>query len=89
MKNCVEKLKHIIENVVLVDIENYLDDIFEEISKTKNASDENTEELKNIQEMRGEFKSILDEINNDKLSSEECAELYEEIYEMTREESEL
>ena len=89
MKNCVEKLKHIIENVVLVDIENYLDDIFEEISKTKNASDENTEELKNIQEMRGEFKSILDEINNDKLSSEECAELYEEIYEITREESEL
>ena len=42
MKNCAKKLKDIIENVVLPDVEDYLDDIFSQIASAKNATDENT-----------------------------------------------
>jgi len=82
MKRCDLKLKELIERTVMPDIEDRLDEIFADIAKSKNASDEQNEEIKDMHEMRDEFNEILKDIENRELDKEECAELYEEITEM-------
>jgi phosphoglycolate phosphatase-like HAD superfamily hydrolase len=79
MKKCDMKLKELIENVVLPDIEEALDEIFEEIAKNKNASSEQNEQREQLHEMREEFQEILKDIDNRELDKQECQELYEEI----------
>lgn len=79
MKNCNKKLKDLIEDVVLLDVEDYIDEIFEEINKNKKATKEQDEELQNMHEMRDELKSILQSIENNELDSDECEEIYIEL----------
>jgi len=82
---CFTKLKELIENVVLADIEDQIDDIFEQITKDKNSKDKYTDELNDLYEMRTEFNEILNDIAKKELSKEECKELYEEIFDMISE----
>ncbi|MGB3750241.1 MAG: hypothetical protein WA945_01600 [Arcobacteraceae bacterium] len=82
MKKCDLKLKELIQTVVMPDIEDRLDEIFEEVAMNKNATAEQNAEIKDMHDMRDEFNDILKEIENRELSKEECAELYEEITEM-------
>ncbi len=79
MKNCMKKLKKLIEDVVMPDIENYIDDIFEEIANDKNASQSTKDELQQMHEMREDFTKILQEIENNELEQDECIELHDEI----------
>jgi len=79
MKKCDLKLKELIQTVVLPDIEDNIDDIFEQIANKKNASDELNKELVQMHEMRDDFNEILKDIENKELDKEECQELYEEI----------
>lgn len=87
MKNCHIKLKELIEEVVIPDIEDALDETFEQINKTKNST-EFEEKLKDLHEMRDEFQEILQEIEDRTLSKDECIEIYNEIMEMLGEEEE-
>lgn len=82
MKKCDLKLKELIEKTVMPDIEDRLDEIFADIAKSKNASEEQNAEIKEMHEMRDEFNDVLKDIENRELDKEECAELYEEIMEM-------
>ena len=82
MKKCDLKLKELIERTVMPDIEDRLDEIFADIAKSKKATDEQNEEIKEMHEMRDEFNEVLKDIENRDLDKEECAELYEEIMEM-------
>ncbi len=84
MKRCEQRLQELIEDVVMPDIEDHIDDIFEEIANDKNASAETKAELEEMHEMRTEFTQILTDINNKELDKDECAELYEEINEMIK-----
>ena len=84
-KKCLKELKSLIEEIVLPDIEDYIDDIFEEIAGNKNVSDNNNHELENMQEMRKEFYEILKDIKENNLTQEECSELLEEIKDMIKE----
>ncbi len=79
MKNCIKKLQDLIENTVLPDIEDYIDDIFEQIANAKNATDEDNEELNSMYEFRDEAKAILEDIHNNEIDKSECQDLYEEI----------
>lgn len=88
-KKCMKKLKALIEDVVMPDIEDHIDDIFEEIASSKNASEEDNNDLKEMHEMRDEFQEILKEIDNNELEAEECSELLEEINIMLKEQEEL
>jgi len=87
MKNCHQKLKELIEEIVLPDIEEELDDTFEKINQKKNAN-EFEEQISELHEMRDEFKEILSEIQERTLSNNECVEIYEEIISMIKEEEE-
>jgi uncharacterized protein YpuA (DUF1002 family) len=79
MKNCHTRLKELIEEVVLPDIEEEIDNIYEVIAKDKNSNDEQSNTLNELHEMRDEFKEVLAEIENRSLGKDECIELYEEI----------
>ena len=84
MKNCHKKLKELIEGVVLPDIADHMDEIFEIVAKDKNASDKHSKELDELHEMRDEFQEVLKEIEDRELEMDECVELYEEITEMLK-----
>ncbi len=84
MKRCEQRLQELIEDIVMPDIEDHIDDIFEEIANNKNASDESKAELEEMHEMRKEFTQILDDIKNKDLDKDECSELYEEINDMIK-----
>lgn len=82
MKRCQKLLQELIEEVVMLDIEDHIDDIFEEITNNKNASEESKAELSELHEMRDEFTKILTDIQNKELDNDECVELYEDIKSM-------
>jgi len=73
-----KELESLIKNDVLIEIEDYIDDLFEIIASRKDTIDIQ-EELKNIQEMKKEFSSLLIELENNELSKQECEELIKEI----------
>jgi len=81
MTQTEEKLQNLINNEVLPDIEEYIDVLFEKIA-SKNYTDEEKENLYEMQEMRDEFKDMLKEIDSGEMEEEECLEIIEEIHEM-------
>ncbi len=88
MKKCHKKLQELIEDVVMPDIEDHIDDIFEEVAGNKNAPQETKDELEEMHEMRTEFADILKDIENRELDNDECVELYEEITAMINDNAE-
>lgn len=82
--NKQEELKDLIKNVVLEDVDDYIDELLELIASKKN--DENTkEELNSMQEMKKEFLELLSELEAGEIDDEEAAELIEEINDMLNE----
>ena len=80
MNECFLKLKELIENIVLVDIEDQMDEVFLQITQDKNGKEKYEAELEELREMRVEFQEILEDIKNKELTQEECKELYDEIF---------
>ena len=82
--NMQEELKDLIKNVVLEDVDDYIDELLELIASKKD--DENTkEELNSMQEMKKEFLELLSELEAGEIDDEEAAELIEEINDMLNE----
>ncbi|KLE03614.1 hypothetical protein [Aliarcobacter butzleri] len=79
-----KELEKLIKDEVLIEIEDYIDDLFEIIASKKD--DENVkEELKHMQEMKKDFKDMLEDLGNNEIDDEECKEIIEEIKEMLKE----
>ncbi|MDX4037814.1 hypothetical protein [Aliarcobacter skirrowii] len=82
--NKQEELKDLIKNVVLEDVDDYIDELLELIASKKD--DENTkEELNSMQEMKKEFLELLSELEAGEIDDEEAVELIEEINDMLNE----
>jgi hypothetical protein len=82
-----EELEDLIKNEVLVEIEDYIDELFEIIAAKKD--DENIkEELKQVQEMKKDFEEMLADLIHGDIDDEECKEIIEEINEMRKEDLE-
>lgn len=82
--NKQEELKDLIKNIVLEDVDDYIDELLELIASKKD--DENTkEELNSMQEMKKEFLELLSELEAGEIDDEEAAELIEEINDMLNE----
>ena len=79
------ELKTLIEDTIFPDIEEVIDDIFETIDEQKEATMLQKEELQDMQELKSQFQKVLEDIENEELSSEECTEIYEEIMQMIQE----
>lgn len=76
-----KELEELIKNEVLVEIEDYIDDIFEIIAGKKETP-ELKEELVHMQDMKKDFEEILKELENGEIDDEEAQEIYDEIVDM-------
>jgi hypothetical protein len=83
-----QKLIQLLEEQVLPDTQDHLDYLFELVA-TKKADQEEINELKEIQDMRTEFKTMLDDIKSGDMDQEEIEELVCEIEEMLKANKEL
>lgn len=81
MTRTEDQLIKLITDEVLPDIEEYIDVLFEKIA-SKNYTDEEKENLYEMQEMRDEFKDMLKEVETGEMTEEECLEIIEEVHEM-------
>lgn len=80
-----KELEDLIKNEVLIEIEDYIDELFEIIASKK--EDENTkEELAQMQEMKKDFEDMLVDLANGEIDDEECKEIIEEINDMRNDE---
>jgi hypothetical protein len=82
-----KELEDLIKNEVLIEIEDYIDELFEIIASKKD--DENTkEELTQMQEMKKDFEDMLVDLANGEIDDEEAQEIIQEINDMRKEEDE-
>jgi len=78
----VEKLKALLENEIIPDLESVIDSIFQTIEKEKTISLGEREELEELQEMHSECREMLIEIESKEMDEEEAKELLEELIEI-------
>ncbi len=76
-----QKLQELLTKQVIPDIDDALDEIFEQIADEKNANDEQREEIEELREFKSDLKDLLDDINSGEIEDEECQEIYKEIIE--------
>ena len=82
-----KELEDLIKNEVLIEIEDYIDELFEIVAEKK-ENDEIKEELKQMQEMKKEFEDMLVDLVHGDIDDEECEEIIAEINDMRTEEEE-
>ena len=82
-----KELEDLIKNEVLVEIEDYIDELFE-IVAAKKEDDEIKEELKQMQEMKKEFEDMLVDLVHGDIDDEECEEIMAEINDMRKDDEE-
>jgi len=81
-----EKLQNLLENEVIPDLEVAIDELFEAIDKSKNATSQQKADLEEMRDMRTECFGIVEEIKRDELDEEEAEELLSELVELKTEE---
>jgi uncharacterized protein (UPF0305 family) len=74
-----QKLETLLKHEIIPDVESAIDELFEVIDKTKNASLEQKEELEELREMRAESLAILEDLARDEIEEDEVAQLLEEL----------
>ena len=79
--NATEKLKNLLTNEILPDLEEAIDDMFAMVERDKIISLADREELEEMQEMHAECREILIEIEANELDEDEAVELLEELLE--------
>ncbi|MDA3945510.1 MAG: hypothetical protein PF439_02370 [Helicobacteraceae bacterium] len=77
-----EELIDLLNNDIIPEIEDVIDGLFELINDSKTATAEVKQELAELQELKTEFKVMLEEAQTGELEDEEAAEILEEIEEM-------
>lgn len=81
-----EELIELLEEDVIPEIESFIDEIYEAIAASKNASEDDKAQLAELQELKKEFELLLEEVKNGELDEEECGEIIDEIDMMRSEE---
>ncbi len=74
-----EELKQLLEKQVIPDVEDALDDIFEQVNELKNADEATKEEVQELQDFKADLKDILKDIESGDISDEECQEIIDDI----------
>ena len=77
-----EELIDLLNNDIIPEIEDVIDGLFELINDSKTASAEIKQELSELQELKTEFKVMLEEAQSGELEEDEAEEILAEIEEM-------
>jgi uncharacterized protein (UPF0305 family) len=80
MKNS-DKLKALLENEIIPDLESAIDELFEQIEKAKNVTKDQRSDLDDLREMLDECKEIIKELANNELKEDEIEEILKELIE--------
>lgn len=76
-----QKLEELITKTVFPDIEDRLDEIFEEIAGNKEATEDAKEEIDELREFKDDLQDVLDDIQSGDIEEDECKELIDDIME--------
>jgi hypothetical protein len=80
-----EKLKNLLSNELMPDLEEAIDEIFEMVEKEKMISLADRQELEEMQEMHAECREILIEIESGEMDEEEAGELLADLVDIKSE----
>jgi len=80
-----EKLKNLLENEIIQDLEQEIDAMFQMVEREKTISIADRQELDEMQEMHAECKDILEEIALGEMDEDEAKELLAELVELKTE----
>jgi len=81
-----ETLIDLLNNDIIPEIEDVIDGLFELVNDAKGASSDLKTEIDELQELKTEFKVMLEEAMSGELDEEEAEEIIKEIAEMRSEE---
>ena len=76
-----EELKQLLEKQVIPDVEDALDEIFEQVNELKNADEATKEEVQELQDFKADLKDILKDIESGDITDEEAQEIIDDIKE--------
>jgi len=77
----IEKLEELLTKSVIPDIDERLDEIFEEIADNKEASEDAKEEIEELREFKDDLQDVLSDIKSGDIEEDECKELIDDILE--------
>ncbi|MEA1955967.1 MAG: hypothetical protein U9N02_05690 [Campylobacterota bacterium] len=75
------QLEELLIKEVIPDIDDRLDEIFEEIADEKDANNEQKEEIEELREFKADLKDILEDIQTGEIEEDECQEIINDIKE--------
>ena len=76
-----QKLEELLTKSVIPDLDERLDEIFEEIVGNKEATEDAKEEIEELREFKADLQDVLDDIQTGDITEEECLELIKDIEE--------
>ena len=76
-----QKLEELITKSVIPDLDERLDEIFEEIADNKDATEDAKEEIEELREFKADLQDVLDDIQSGDIDEDECTELINDILE--------
>ena len=76
-----EKLEELLTKSVIPDLDERLDEIFEEIADNKEATEDAKEEIEELREFKSDLQDVLDDIQSGDIDEDECKELIDDILE--------
>ena len=80
-----EKLKNLLQQEIIPDVESAIDELFAEIDKNKNANTVQKDELDELRDMRTECYAIVEDIERGEIDEDEVDELLKELMDMKTE----
>ena len=76
-----QELEELLTKNVIPDLDERLDEIFEEIADNKEATEDAKEEIEELREFKADLQDVLDDIQSGDIEEDECQELIKDIKE--------
>ncbi|MCF6339200.1 MAG: hypothetical protein L3J10_00380 [Sulfurimonas sp.] len=83
-----QELEKLITKSVIPDLDERLDEIFEEIADSKDATEDAKEEIEELREFKADLQNVLNDIQSGDIEDNECKELIDDILEAQKGNSE-
>ena len=83
-----EKLEELLTKSVIPDLDERLDEIFEEIADNKEATEDAKDEIEELREFKADLQDVLDDIQSGDIEEDECKELIDDIKEAQKDSGE-
>ncbi len=83
-----QELEELLTKSVIPDLDERLDEIFEEIADNKEATEDAKDEIEELREFKADLQDVLDDIQSGDIEEDECKELIDDIKEAQKDSGE-